>query len=186
MYFIKYLLAIWKDWLSLMSGLAGVVFSFWTAFTDPHNIRLKQGLWVTTIACFCIASYRVWENERRKVERLQKETDKEANQIIGEFAEIRMSLLTSSVDFFISKELQRLKLFLHKHAFLLNRSDISEFYLKWVLPYELPLQLGAPITLTSAQWQALKEHLIQIDLRSQSAMPQLVTATQKEQKTVTR
>lgn len=159
-----------------MSGLVGVAFTFWTTLAEPQNTKLKHGLWITTIACFFLASLRVWVNERKEVERLRLETNKEINQIIREFAEIKLSLLTSRSDYQVSQELQRLKLFLHKHSFLLNRSDLREFYMKWILPQGLPLQFGAPITLTQTLWQELREQLAQIDLQSQPPAQEAITS----------
>lgn len=148
-----------------MSGLAGVVFSFWTALADPQNAKLKHGLWLTAAICLFISSYRVWGSERKQLEQLQNESEKEIRQMIREFEEIKTSLLTSGIDFIVSRELQRLKLFLHKHLFLLNRTDVREFYLKWILPHELPLQVGAALSLTGSSWRELREDLLHIDLR---------------------
>lgn len=87
-------------------------------------------------------------------------------QFISEFEEIKANILFSTLAHVIGAELKRLKTFLHKHSFLLNRKDISDFYVNWIAPFEIHLEFGASLDLKQAQYEQMKEQLANIDLRS--------------------
>ena len=48
-----------------MSGLASVVLAVWAVFFPPADIYASRTLlWIATVACILIASYRIWAKER--------------------------------------------------------------------------------------------------------------------------
>lgn len=60
----KYLAALWKDWVALMSGVASIILAFWAAFFPPPDITAgRMLLFICAIVCFLLASYRIWVNE---------------------------------------------------------------------------------------------------------------------------
>jgi hypothetical protein len=163
MYIRDYLRAYVKDWISLMSGAASVAFTFWAIFTDPNNVNLRKGLWIVTALCFIIGSYRVWSKEHSEAHRLEGETEKEINQIVREFTEIKTSILMSRLDEVIAAELKRLKAFLHKYPGLLS-SDLGKFYETFIAPKEVHLHYGTSLNFEQAEYKQMKEQLAQIEL----------------------
>lgn len=57
---------------------------------------LNDGIADPTL-CFILGSYRVWSKEHAEVQRLKAEAEKEINQIVREFEEIKANILLSSV-----------------------------------------------------------------------------------------
>jgi hypothetical protein len=165
MYIRDYLRAYLEDWVSLMSGGASVAFTFWAILTDPNNVNLRKGLWIVSALCFIVASYRVWSREHKEVHRLQAETEKEINQIVREFNEIKANILLSTLEPVIAAELKRLKAFLHKYPGLLG-SNLGKFYETFIAPREIHLHYGASLDFKQAEYKQMKEQLAQIDLRS--------------------
>jgi hypothetical protein len=166
MHIHEYLKAFWNDWVSLMSGAASVIFTFWAILTEPNNVNLRKGLWIVSALCFIVGSYRVWLKERAEVQRLNAESQKEINQIVREFEEIKANILLSSLEPVIGAELKRLKAFIHKYPGLLNVGAISKFYETFIVPKEIHLQYGASLDFTQAEYKQMKEQLNQISLRS--------------------
>jgi len=148
-----------------MSGAASVAFTFWAIFTDPNNINLRKGLWIVTALCFVVGSYRVWVKEHAEVHKLQGDTEKEINQIVQEFNEIKSNILLSTLEDTIAAELKRMKAFLHKYPGLLS-SDLGKFYDAFIAPKEIELHYGAHLDFTRDEFKQMREQLIQIDLRA--------------------
>jgi len=92
-----------------------------------------------------------------------------AVRLISEFEEIKANIILSTLAHVIAAELKRLKVFLHKQSFLLNREDVREFYGNWIAPFEIHLEFGASLDLKQAQYDQLKEQLSEIDLRPTSS-----------------
>jgi hypothetical protein len=158
-----YLSAYLKDWVSLMSGAASVAFTFWAILADPNNANLRKGLWIVSALCFLVGSYRVWAKEHAEVLRLQTEAEKEINQIVGEFNEIKANILLSTLEHVIAAELKRLRAFLHKYPGLLN-GELGEFYEIFIAPKEIHLHYGAALDFKQDEYQRMKEQLARIDL----------------------
>jgi len=165
MFIRDYLRAYLEDWISLMSGGASVIFTFWAILTDPNNGNLRRGLWSVSAVCFAIGSYRVWAREHTEVHRLQAETEKELNRIIQEFNEIKANILFSTLEDVLALELRKLKAFLHTYPGLLS-SDLGKFYETFIAPKEIHLHYGASLEFTQAEYKKMKEHLAQIELRT--------------------
>ena len=160
----EYLRAFWNDWFSLMSGAASVIFTFWAVLAEPSNVNLRTGLWIVSALCFVVGSYRVWAREHAEVHRLQAETEKEINQIVREFNEIKANILLSTLEPVIAAELKRLKAFIHKYPGLLG-SNLGEFYETFIAPREIHLHYGAELDFKQDEYKQMKEQLAQIDLR---------------------
>ena len=165
-YIGKFLRSYLTNWVSLMSGLASVAFTFWGVLTEPAAANLKTGLWVISASCLIFSSYWVWAAEHAEVERLQSESNKELNQIIAEFEEIRTNILLNTLEPFLAAELKRLKAFLHKHPGLLNIPEIADFYRAFIAPKEIHLQYGAALHITQTEYKKLLSQMSQIDLRA--------------------
>lgn len=88
------------------------------------------------------------------------------NVLTIELEEIKANVIMSTLTFVIAAELKRLKTFIHRHSFLLNRKDVSEFYNTWILPFEIELEHGASLDLKQAQYEQMKEQLSRIDIRN--------------------
>lgn len=70
-YLKQYLAAIWADWVSRMSGVAGlllIVIAFAFRLTEVGQARYWLG---AAAACFVIASFSAWRTERLNAERLR-------------------------------------------------------------------------------------------------------------------
>ncbi len=65
----EYLRAFWSDWVGLMSGATSVVL----AVTDAIAATPFWVFWLASAFCFIGASFRIWLNERKKVEALQQQ-----------------------------------------------------------------------------------------------------------------
>jgi hypothetical protein len=62
----EYIKALYKDWISLMSGIASVTLAVWVVFFPPPDIYASRTLlWIATIACLLLANYRVWSKEHQ-------------------------------------------------------------------------------------------------------------------------
>lgn len=165
MYIREYLRAYWNDWISLMSGVASVGFTFWALLTEPTNVNLRKGLWVVSALCFVLGSYRVWAKERVEALRLQAESEKEINQIIGEFEEIKANIILTTLEDVLAAELIKLKAFIHKYPGLLNIKEVLKFYETFIKPKEIHLHYGASLDFKQAEYQQMKEQLVHINLR---------------------
>ena len=61
----EYFVALGKDWVSLMSGIASLILAFWAAYFPLNNIYAGRTLlWIAAVACFVVTSYRLWAKER--------------------------------------------------------------------------------------------------------------------------
>jgi hypothetical protein len=61
MHWPYYLNALWKDWVSRMSGLASIVLAFIpVVFPSTLPSTVKAGFWIAAALCFVGANYRVW------------------------------------------------------------------------------------------------------------------------------
>jgi uncharacterized protein YjbI with pentapeptide repeats len=87
-----------------------------------------------------------------------------AVETISEFEEIRTNIIFSTLTHVIASDLKRLKTFLHRHSYLLTRSDVSNFYANWIAPFEIHLEFGASLDLRQTQYEQMKEQLANIDL----------------------
>jgi hypothetical protein len=125
---------------------------------------------VISALCFIIGSYRVWAKEYAEVLRLHAESEKENNQIIREFEEIKANMLLTTFVSEIDTELDKLKLFLHKHSFLLSRSDVGKFYKTYIASKEIHLKFGASLDFTAVEYKQMQEQLAQIDLQSEPTL----------------
>ena len=67
----EYIRAVYKDWVALMSGVASLSLGFLATFTEYAIRHAKAMLWVAAAVCFAITSYRVWAQERSKVNKLK-------------------------------------------------------------------------------------------------------------------
>ncbi len=63
----EYLWAFGADWVALMSGIASVTLGIGSALSSLP----PWTFWVASALCFIGASFRIWLNERKKVESLQ-------------------------------------------------------------------------------------------------------------------
>jgi uncharacterized protein YjbI with pentapeptide repeats len=90
------------------------------------------------------------------------------SQLTAEFEEIKANIIFSTLAHVIAAELKRLKALIHRHSFLLNRSDVFNFYEAWLAPHEIHFEYGAQLNLKQAQYEQIKEQLANIDLRSSS------------------
>lgn len=68
----KFFVAVWDDWVSLMSGAASLVLSFWGGFVAVGPEWVQRSLIGAGIVCFILSAYRVWSTEHKKVEELEK------------------------------------------------------------------------------------------------------------------
>jgi len=64
-----------------MTGIASLVLAYWAAFFPPADLQAGRALlWIASVVCFVIASYRVWARERSmseaQVALLKDEIDK--------------------------------------------------------------------------------------------------------------
>jgi uncharacterized protein YjbI with pentapeptide repeats len=105
-------------------------------------------------------------DETAKVAGATAESNVIAFETITEFEEIRTNIIFSTFTYVIARELKRLKTFLHKYSYLLTRNDVGNFYANWIAPYEIHLEFGGALDLRQAQYEMMKEHLANIDLRS--------------------
>jgi hypothetical protein len=61
----EYIAVLWADWVALMSGLASVLLAVWVVFFPPTDVYASRTLlWIATVACFLVSSYRIWASER--------------------------------------------------------------------------------------------------------------------------
>jgi hypothetical protein len=67
-YFQAFLTALIHDWISLMSGLAGVALTIVSVF-GPVSLQ-GPFFWIAALACLLVAAYRVWLAEYKARERL--------------------------------------------------------------------------------------------------------------------
>lgn len=67
----EYIRAVYKDWVALMSGIASLSLGFLATFTEYAIRHARALLGIAAALCFVITSYRVWAQERRKVEGLK-------------------------------------------------------------------------------------------------------------------
>ncbi len=72
----KFFIAVWKDWVSLMSGAASIGLAFWSAFGSFNATWTQQTLVGAAILCFVIAGYRIWAKEHERWQALRDEIDK--------------------------------------------------------------------------------------------------------------
>ena len=76
---LSFFRAFAAEWLTLMSGSAGVPLTILSVYVQ--NPAAKISLILTAIACFLWASYRIWRTERIKVLSLEQRIKTEANGI---------------------------------------------------------------------------------------------------------
>lgn len=70
----QFLVAVWKDWIALMSGLASVLLGVLAATRD--STLPPWTFWLTAVLCLLLCVFRVWWNEfdaREKTEAKLKE-----------------------------------------------------------------------------------------------------------------
>lgn len=78
-----YLRAVYKDWVALMSGIASLSLGFLATFTEYAIRHAKAMLWIAAVVCFVITSYRVWAQERKKVEELKSKLTPNLEVLFG-------------------------------------------------------------------------------------------------------
>jgi hypothetical protein len=105
-------------------------------------------------------------DEKAKAAGATVESNVVAFEIITEFEEIRTNIIFSTLTHVIARDLKRLKTFLHKHSYLLTRSDVGNFYAKWIAPFEIHLEFGGSLDLRQGQYEQMKEQLANVNLRS--------------------
>jgi hypothetical protein len=67
----EYIVALWADWLALMSGIASVVLAFCAAFFPPANVQAGRTLlFVAAVLCLAFASYRMWARQQSEIDKL--------------------------------------------------------------------------------------------------------------------
>lgn len=101
--------ALWADWLVLMSGIASVILAFWAAFFPPTNIQAGRTiLWVASVACFAIASYRIWAKERdareQEIGRLKTQHKTHTEQIESQHGSKLIDIIDGDVRVAINQE----------------------------------------------------------------------------------
>jgi hypothetical protein len=72
----QYLAAIWADWTSRMSGIAGLIFlgaALVFGLTEVAQARYWIG---AAVACYVLASFQAWKRERHAIANLQGEIEK--------------------------------------------------------------------------------------------------------------
>ena len=62
----EFFTVLFHDWVALVSGIAGIVFSVWATLFSPSNAAVRQALWITFVLCLFLAAYRVWSVEHKK------------------------------------------------------------------------------------------------------------------------
>lgn len=78
-----YACAVWRDGIAAMGGTLGMILVFlaaYYAFIAKHNVAF---LWVLALASFLLAGYRVWLNEKRKLEAELKELTSQLESVLG-------------------------------------------------------------------------------------------------------
>ena len=55
-----YVRAIWRDWVSRMSGIASVALTFVPVFVPSAHRHWNAALWTAAAACFVFTSYWIW------------------------------------------------------------------------------------------------------------------------------
>lgn len=160
----EYLKAYWSDWVSLMSGAASVILTFWATLSQPSNANLRKSLWIVSALCFVLGSYRVWVRKHLEVERFKAEGEKEINQIVREFEEIKANILLTQLEPVIGAELKRLKTFIHKYPGFLKVNAVRKFYETFIASKEIHLHYGASLDFTQSEYREMKEQLSQISL----------------------
>jgi hypothetical protein len=68
----QFLLTIWNDWVSLVSGAGSVITWIVAAAAEPIPVSLRWSLFVVGVLCLLITCYRAWGDERASVIELQK------------------------------------------------------------------------------------------------------------------
>lgn len=59
----EYVVAMWTDWVSRMSGVASLIISFLAAYYELKD-KGKPALWMAAAACYLITSFAVWYKTR--------------------------------------------------------------------------------------------------------------------------
>jgi hypothetical protein len=61
----EYITTLYRDGVSLMSGIASILLAVWVLFFPPRDIYGSRTLlWVAVVACLLVAPYRIWSKER--------------------------------------------------------------------------------------------------------------------------
>ncbi len=99
----EYIAALWADWMALMSGIASVALAVWVVFFPPVDIYgARTLLWVSVIACFLFASYRIWAKERdateKEIARLKAEHEQKESALQSRIAELTTHKLKFEID----------------------------------------------------------------------------------------
>src|SRR6266403_1747147 len=62
-----YLAALWADWIGLMSGIGSVALAFWAVVFPPQTVQSARGLlFLSSVVCFVVTSYRIWNTEYQR------------------------------------------------------------------------------------------------------------------------
>jgi hypothetical protein len=153
--------AVVSHWITLMGGGAIIV-----AVGIFERRSGKDISWPIYVALICvllvIASFLAWRDNQREIKGLQQALAKEQDPIRREFEAIRLRLLTTIQATEITKELGNLKALILSRRELLNRKDVGDFFIKWIMPHEIHIQVGAQLSLSQEQYDEMKRDLVNI------------------------
>jgi hypothetical protein len=63
---LDYFVAIWKNWLSLISGIGGLILTILATVVFSDSTAIKTSLYVIAFLCLAVSSYQVWAVEYKK------------------------------------------------------------------------------------------------------------------------
>jgi hypothetical protein len=160
--------ALLSHWIALMGGGAIIV-----VFGIVERATGRSVSWSVYIPLLCalivIASFLAWRDKQRELAAkhlevigLQQELANERDPIRREFEAIRLRLLTTTLETEITQELGNLKTLILSRRELLSRKDVGDFFIKWINPHEIHLQVGAQLGLSQTQYDEMRQDLANI------------------------
>ena len=85
-------LAIWSDWLTLLSGPCSVPAAAAAYWVSNETAKILLGL--TAFGCLVFSAYRLWKREHDKV----VERDRRKRQLLDDISDLRKTMVTYRID----------------------------------------------------------------------------------------